>query len=259
MDVLIIVGEVTVPERLAARARRRLHIPSGNVTSATIAEIRAHIPRSIGVIGDAADLAATAGGWRRLASWAASRELAAVAQIASRAAARDQDIGTGEDGRPARVPASAAAEVALELTMSRYGAAGWADLAVELGWRLAATGAALESGDIDVYRARLIAEATGPLSDEAARAVEEKVLPAAGRQTPGMLRAALRRAVLTADPKGAEERRKESERQAKVVLYPDEDHTATLAGQPAPLTLPGGGAGSHHREFWRAGSRRASM
>jgi hypothetical protein len=187
-----------------------------------------------GELGDA-DLAATAGGWRRLASWAASRELAAVAQIASRAAARDQDIGTGEDGRPARVPASAAAEVALELAMSRYGAAGWADLAVELGWRLAAAGAALESGDIDVYRARLIAEATGPLSDEAARAVQDKVLPAAGRQTPGMLRAALRRAVLTADPEGAEQRRKESERQAKVVLYPDEDHTATLAGQRLPV------------------------
>ena len=184
-------------------------------------------------LGDA-DLAAIAGGWRRLASWAQSRELAAVAQIASRAAARDEDIGTGEDGRPLRVPASAAAEVALELTMSRHGAAGWADLAVDLGWRLAATGAALESGNIDLYRARLIAEATGMLADDTARAVEEKVLPAAGSQTPGMLRAALRRAVIIADPRGAEERRRNAERQAKVVLYPDEDHTATLAGQRLP-------------------------
>ncbi len=184
-------------------------------------------------LGDA-DLAAIAGGWRRLASWAQSRELAAVAQIASRAAARDADIGTGEDGRPLRVPASAAAEVALELTMSRHGAAGWADLAVDLGWRLAATSAALESGNIDLYRARLIAEATGMLTDDTARAVEEKVLPAAGSQTPGMLRAALRRAVIIADPRGAEERRRNAERQAKVVLYPDEDHTATLAGQRLP-------------------------
>ncbi len=68
------------------------------------------------------NLAAVAGSWRRVASWAQARELAAVAQIASRAAARDKDIGTGPDGRPARVPASAAAEVALELTMSQYGA-----------------------------------------------------------------------------------------------------------------------------------------
>ena len=184
---------------------------------------------------DDAGLAAVAGAWRRLASWAQARELAAVAQIASRAAARDQDIGTGEDGRPARVPASAAAEVALELTMSRYGASWWAGLAVDLGWRLAATGAALESGAIDLYRARLICEATARLSDEAARAVEEKVLPAAGGQTPGMLRAALRRAVIIADPRGADERRRESERQAKVALYPDEDHTGTLAGQRLPV------------------------
>src|SRR6266700_7697604 len=163
-----------------------------------------------------------------------TRELTAVAQIASRAAARDKDIGTGPDGRPARVPTSAAAEVALELTMSHYGASWWADLAVTLGWRLAATGAALTAGEIDLPRARLIAEATGALSDEAAQAVEDRVLPAAGGQTTGMLRAALRRAVIAADPQGAEERRQESERRAKVVLYPDEENTATLAGQRLP-------------------------
>jgi len=68
-------------------------------------------------LGDG-DLAAAAGSWRRVAAWAQARELAAVAQIAARAAARDADIGTGPDGRPARVPGSAVAEVALELTLS---------------------------------------------------------------------------------------------------------------------------------------------
>ena len=180
------------------------------------------------------DLAAVAGAWRRLASWAQAGELAAVAQIAARSAARDEDIGTEPDGRPVRIPASAAAEVALELTMSRFGASWWADLAVQLGWRLAATGAALESGVIDLARARLIAEATGPLSDENARKVQDRVLPVAGDQTTGMLRAALRRAVIAVDPAGAEERRKEAERRSKVVLYPDQDSTATLAGQRLP-------------------------
>src|SRR6266571_565209 len=183
---------------------------------------------------EGAELAAVAGSWRRVAAWAQARELAAVAQIASRTAARDKEIGTGADGRPARVPDSAAAEVALELTMSQYGASWWTDLAVTLGWRLAATGAALDAGVIDLSRARLIAEATATLSDETARAVEERVLPAAGEQTTGMLRAALRRAVIAADPQGAEERRNESERRAKVVLYPDEENTATLAGQRLP-------------------------
>src|SRR5207245_9726660 len=85
-----------------------------------------------------------------------------------------------------------------EWAVPPYGAAGWADLAVTLRWRLPGTAAALSEGVIDVYRARLIAEATSLLSDQAARAVEERVLPAAGGQTPGMLRAALRRAVITA-------------------------------------------------------------
>ncbi len=118
--------------------------------------------------------------------------------------------------------------------MSPYGASAWADLAVQLAWRLAATGAALAAGTIDLARARLIAEAASPLSDEAARAVEARVLPAAGGQTTGMLRAALRRAVIAADPAGAEERRKDAERRAQVVLYPDQDGTATLAGQRLP-------------------------
>jgi hypothetical protein len=184
-------------------------------------------------LGDG-DLAAVAGSWRRVASWAQSRELAAVAQLTSRAAASDEHASISPDGRPSQVTASAAAQVALELTMSQYGASAWADLAVELSWRLPGTGAALEAGVIDLARARLIAEATAPLGDEAARAVEERVLPAAGDQTTGMLRAALRRAVIAADPQGAEERRKDAERRAQVVLYPDQDCTATLAGQRLP-------------------------
>ena len=183
---------------------------------------------------DDASLAAVAGSWRRVVSWAQAQELAAVAQMASRAAARDEDIGVDADGRPARIPAAAAAEVALELTMSQYAAAWWSDLAVQLCWRLAATGTALAAGTIDLQRARLIAEATGRLSDEAARRVEERVLPAAGEQTTGMLRATLRRAVIAADPAGAERRREEAERQARVTLFADEETTATLAGQRLP-------------------------
>ena len=51
------------------------------------------------------DLAAAAGSWRRLGSWAQANELAAVAQITARAAARDEQTGTGEDGaRPRSRP-----------------------------------------------------------------------------------------------------------------------------------------------------------
>lgn len=103
-----------------------------------------------------------------------------------------------------------------------------------LCWRLARTGAALRDGAIDLSRARLISEATSVLSEDAARAVEDKVISGAGVQTLGQLRAALRRAVIIADPDGAERRREEAERRARVCLYPDEEGTATLAGQSLP-------------------------
>jgi cystathionine beta-synthase len=51
--VLVVVGEVDVPERLVSRARRTVFIVPGAVSSETVSELRAHIPRSIGVLGDA--------------------------------------------------------------------------------------------------------------------------------------------------------------------------------------------------------------
>ena len=66
MDVLVVVDEAGVPERLAARARRRVDVESGDVPSSTIADLRAHIPRSVGVIG-----ADTDEGARRAAAVAA--------------------------------------------------------------------------------------------------------------------------------------------------------------------------------------------
>ena len=64
--------------------------------------------------------------------------------------------------------------------MSRCNADWWLDLAVTLTWRLAATGAALAAGVIDLPRARLIAEATSLLSQDNARAVEEQSCPRSG-------------------------------------------------------------------------------
>ncbi|HXB46175.1 MAG TPA: DUF222 domain-containing protein, partial [Streptosporangiaceae bacterium] len=180
------------------------------------------------------DLPGLAAGYRRLAAWAQARELAAVAEIAARRAAANPDIGAGEDGRPRWLPPEAAAEVALELRMSQYGASDWTDLGCQLRWRLPGTLAGLAAGVIDLGRARIIAEATGLLSDEHAAAVEQRVLPAAGEQTTGQVRAAARRAVLAVDPEGAEQRRKDTERRARISLYPGEEGTATLTGSSLP-------------------------
>ena len=51
MDVLVVIDRAAVPPRLAGRARRRVDVVHGPVDSGTVAELRAHIPRSVGVIG----------------------------------------------------------------------------------------------------------------------------------------------------------------------------------------------------------------
>jgi hypothetical protein len=180
------------------------------------------------------DLVGMAGAFRRVASWAQARELELIAHVAARSAAADPKAGLLADGRPAHVTDDAAAQVSLELTLSRPGAEAWTGLAVSLRWRLPATAAALAEGRIDPYRAKIVAEAVISLSDAAAKAVEDRVIPLAGDLTYGQMHAAVRRAVIAADPEGAEHRRQAAERRAKVSLYPDHDGTATLAGYCLP-------------------------
>ncbi|HEX3492786.1 MAG TPA: DUF222 domain-containing protein, partial [Streptosporangiaceae bacterium] len=204
------------------------HLPAGPGLAAWIADtdVRA-LPEF--------DLPGVASAFRRIAAWAQAGELEAVAEMASCAAVRDDHVRVDEDGRPGQVTPAAASTVGLELVMSHPTAMDWASLGVTLRWRLPATLAGLRAGTIDLYRARLIAEATGPLDDDTARAVEARILPSAGEQTSGQLRAALRRAVIAADPEGAEQRRKEAQRHAKVSLYPDPaTGTATLTGTCLP-------------------------
>ncbi len=179
-------------------------------------------------------LAGMASSYRRLASWAQAGELSVVAELASRSAAANERIGVDAQGRPARLTDDTCAEVSLALTMSQVSASWWVDLGVTLQWRLAATGAALRAGAIDLGRARAIAEATALLDDKTARVVEARMLADAGAKTMAQLRAALRRAVISADPQGAERRREQAERQAKVVLYPEAEGTASLAGYNLP-------------------------
>ncbi len=179
-------------------------------------------------------LPGVAASFRRLASWAQAAELAVVAQIASRSAAADPEAEVDEVGRPAVITEDATGQVSLALALSRYGAQAWTHLGVQLSWRLAATGAALAAGKIDLSRARLVAETTATLPDEVARSVEARVLPRAGELTNSQLRAVLRRAVIAADPEGAERRRADAEHRAKVSLYPDDEGTATLIGQNLP-------------------------
>ena len=139
-----------------------------------------------------------------------------------------------ESGFPEVISEFASYELSLALTLTGRSAEGYLDFAVEMVTRLPKTLAALDAGQIDIIRARIIAEATHVLSDEHAAAVEDLIFPRAGRQTSGQLRAALARAVLAADPDAARRRREQAQRDARVLRWREEAGTAALCGRDLP-------------------------
>ena len=125
-------------------------------------------------------------------------------------------------------------ELSLALTLTGRSAGAYLDFAVELATKLPETMAALDAGQIDIIRARIIAEATHVLSAGHTAAVEDRIFPKAGQQTSGQLRAALARAVLAADPGAARARREEAQRDARVLRWREDAGTAALCGRDLP-------------------------
>ncbi len=202
--------------------------------------------------------------WRRITSWAAARELAAVAELARRRPGDIEDILDPEAAAHLRAAGQAAAasggpegppggpdfptgpglpelvspfvpdELAPALTMTVRAAEMHLTLAADLVTKLPVTAAALEAGLIDLARARIIAEATRVLSTGQAAAVEQLIFPRAGQQTSGQLRAALARAILAADPEAARRRRAQAQREARVLRWREDAGTAALCGRDLP-------------------------
>src|SRR6201999_732470 len=149
--------------------------------------------------------------WQRLESWCASGLLTALAELARRRPA-DRTRPAAPGGFPSQPSESTANEAAAALMLTGRAASAIEELALDLAIRLPGTARALRGGVIDRARARLITDATRLLTDEQARQVEDRMLPRAGRQTTGQLRAALAHAVLMVDPEAAARRREEAQR-----------------------------------------------
>lgn len=154
---------------------------------------------------------------------------------------RDEQDGIAEDPtalnrvRPAVMPSrEAAEELALALTCTEYGAEALVSLTADLSRRLPRTFGELEAGRADLDRVKIISEYTRYLSDEDAGKVDALLAPRLGQMTTGELRDEARRAMIRIDPAAAERRRKRNERKARVSLYANGDHTATLAIVQAP-------------------------
>jgi hypothetical protein len=171
--------------------------------------------------------------WRRLESWCSAGTLAAIAELARRRPAeRTAPAGPGQF--PAQLSEFISDEIAAALTLSRRTADAYLDLALDLALRLPATARALREGVIDYPRARLIADLTRILSDEDARAVEARILAAAGDQTAAQLQAAVNRAVITVDPEAATRRRQEAQKDPRVRRWQEDAGTAALGGFGLP-------------------------
>ncbi len=162
--------------------------------------------------------------WRRLTSWTAAGELAAVAELNRR---RTDEVAAGADPHLAEHVGD---ELAVSLTLTARGADQLLDFAARLD-RLPRTRAALAAGEIDRAKAYVIADEVSCLDHAHAAAVEAAVIGRAPGQTTGQLRASARRAVLVADPAAAGRHREKAEKEARVEVWSEPSGTAALAGR----------------------------
>ncbi|HEY9476095.1 MAG TPA: DUF222 domain-containing protein [Mycobacteriales bacterium] len=119
-------------------------------------------------------------------------------------------------------------EIALELCVGRQAAENRVAQAVEMTTRTPAVLHALESGTVDLYRARIITDATYRLDDATAARVAAHVVDRAAGRDASQVRRIVRRAVLRLDPDGAQRRHERARAGRAVVLTPQEDGMAEL-------------------------------
>ncbi|HET6686024.1 MAG TPA: DUF222 domain-containing protein, partial [Jiangellaceae bacterium] len=167
-------------------------------------------------------------GWEQLISWAQARQCELVAEFARRRPG-PYEPDEPEPGR--RVSEFAADEIAARLRVSRRAAEMKLSLALALADRLPGTADALRKGQIDVGKAKAIAELTANVAAADARAaVEDHVLRRAGDQTGPELRRSLLRAVARVDPMASVKRHQRAEADRFLRVQPCCDGMAELTG-----------------------------
>jgi hypothetical protein len=110
-----------------------------------------------------------------------------------------------------------AAEFGPALGLGSGAATKLVDTTIALHSRLRATFAAVCAGELSWYKASILVERTAPLTDEQARAVQDKVLPGAAGRTPSRFLDTVRRAVDRIDPHGADARRRQAKADVKLI------------------------------------------
>ena len=160
----------------------------------------------------------------QLKAWADAAQLSALAELTDWCATL-RGVGDGFNQVPAAVMAGAEAGPALGV--SPRSAAMRVGLAQDLR-RLPATMAALRAGRLSLAKVRAVSEALVALGDADAALVEAQVLQSHGHATQAGLVAALRRAVIAADPAAAEDRHRRAVKTRGVWRQNLEDGLARL-------------------------------
>jgi hypothetical protein len=119
-------------------------------------------------------------------------------------------------------------EVGFALNVTENLATRHLDSARRVRLRLPATWAAWDTGNLSTDKANYLAEATRDLDEHHTRHIEKAVLPKAPEQTVPEFRAAVRRAIITTDPEGAQVRHQHAAGRRGVQKTACEDGMAEL-------------------------------
>jgi hypothetical protein len=164
---------------------------------------------------------------RRLSSWQAGMEIAAVAELDARRMRAAARPGWS------RVSEHISEELAAALVLTGRSADSLLGLARDLA-RLPAVLRALLAGRIDLARARVFATELSGLSALKAAAVAMAYLAQAGSMTTSQLRAALRSMVLYLEPEALRRRAEKARAEARVESWQEGSGNSALAGRELP-------------------------
>ena len=174
--------------------------------------------------------------WRRCGlredqGWAVSRELQAIAEFTGRVAAEDRRTGSDRSD-------FVVAELSAALGLTDTATFDRMVLADRLVHTLTDTFHALRSGLISFDHAKIIAITTRDLNDDLTAAVEDAVLPDMHRLTTGQLRAALKKALATADPEAFTKKCDAEAQTRRVEVWDNQFGTTDLVGRDFPTPSP---------------------
>ena len=162
----------------------------------------------------------------RLLSWAHAQRYRTMAAIVDTIDPEDMSAEYAED--------AAAMEVAAALRLTRRASEAEMGYALDLKRRLPSVWEALQSGSIDLRRARVIINETSHLSIAAARATTKSIIAEAGHLTTGQLGHRLRKLCLEADPEDAKGRYESAVEDRYVALESNPDGSANIYAMHLP-------------------------